>query len=94
MAKQEHDIIEEEAAEDAELWLSASSLQSALSTASPMTLSTSSSSFNASNNSWSLYNLPVTETLSLPFGRENKMAKQEQDINKEEAAEEEEQKVE
>ena len=39
-------------------------------------------------------NLPVTETLSLPFGRENKMAKQEQDINKEEAAEEEEQKVE
>lgn len=37
---------------------------------------------------WSLYNLPVTETLSLPFGRENKMAKQEQDINKEEAAEE------
>ena len=94
MAKQEHDIIEEEAAEDAELWLSASSLQSALSTASPMTLLPSSSSINASNNSWSLYNLPVTETLSLPFGRENKMAKQEQDINKEEAAEEEEQKVE
>ena len=92
----------EEAAEEAELWLSASSLQSALSTASPMTLSPSSSSFNASNNSWSLYNLPVTETLSLPFGREkrivckqqHKMAKQEQDINKEEAAEEEEQKVE
>ena len=102
MAKQEHDIIEEEAAEDAELWLSASSLQSALSTASPMTLSPSSSSFNASNNSWSLYNLPVTETLGLPFGREkrivckqqHKMPKQEQDINKEEAAEEEEQKVE
>jgi hypothetical protein len=74
LAKQEHDINAEEAAEEAELWLSANSLFSALSEASPMTLSPSSSfnasnissSFNASNMSWSLYNLPVTETVSLP----------------------------
>jgi hypothetical protein len=65
MAKQELVINEEEAAEEAELWMSANSLFSALSEASPMTLSPS-SSFNASNMSWSLYNLPVTETLSLP----------------------------
>jgi hypothetical protein len=39
-------------AEEAELWLSSTSLVSALSEASPMTLSLS-SSFNASNRSWS-----------------------------------------
>ena len=59
-AKQEHNINAEEAAEEAELWLSATSLLSALSEASPMTLSPS-SSFNASNRSWCSYNLSVTE---------------------------------
>ena len=83
-AKQEHDINAEEAAEEAELWLSATSLLSALSEASPMTLSPS-SSFNASNRSWSLYNLPVTETLSLPanwrFYPEQEKAEQEGDAS-------------
>jgi len=83
-AKQEHDINAEEAAEEAELLLSATSLLSALSEASPMTLSPS-SSFNASNRSWSLYNLPVTETLSLPanwrFYPEQEKAEQEEDAS-------------
>ena len=83
-AKQEHDINAEEAAEEAELWLSATSLLSALSEDSPMTLSPS-SSFNASNRSWSLYNLPVTETLSLPanwrFYPEQEKAEQEEDAS-------------
>ena len=74
----------EAAAEEAELWLSATSLLSALSEASPMTLSPS-SSFNASNRSWSLYNLPVTETLSLPanwrFYPEQEKAEQEEDAS-------------
>ena len=82
--KQENDIKKEEAAEEAELWLSATSLLSALSEASPMTLSPS-SSFNASNRSWSLYNLPVTETLSLPanwrFYPEQEKAEQEEDAS-------------
>ena len=83
-AKQEHDINAEEAAEEAELWLSATSLLSALSEASPMTLSPS-SSFNASNRSWCSYNLPVTETLSLPanwrFYPEQEKAEQEEDAS-------------
>jgi hypothetical protein len=82
--KQEHDINKEEAAEEAELWLSAASLLSALSEASPMTLSPS-SSFNASNRSWCSYNLPVTETLSLPanwrFYPEQEKAEQEEDAS-------------
>ena len=48
----QQDINAVEAAEEADLWLSFSSLVSALSEASPMTLSPS-SSFNASNRSWS-----------------------------------------
>ncbi len=64
--------------------MSATSLLSALSEASPMTLSPS-SSFNASNRSWSLYNLPVTETLSLPanwrFYPEQEKAEQEEDAS-------------
>ena len=48
----QQDINAVEAAEVADLWLSFSSLVSALSEASPMTLSPS-SSFNASNRSWS-----------------------------------------
>jgi hypothetical protein len=59
--KQEHYINKEEAAEEAELWLSATSLLSALSEASPITLSPS-SSFNASNRSWSPFNLDPLKT--------------------------------